>query len=129
MAIFALVGLGEDLDRHRYQIVQSKRPFDSYDLRWEGRRRVGEGSHCTALEQVTQRVLDTYTVRTRVRMHAYGYTFIARYAHDSTVTDRTRQFRSPGGRHGVCTACVQACSQSPDWQTLATFIMLSVSLL
>ena len=30
MAVFASVGLGEDLDRHRYQIVQSKRPFDSY---------------------------------------------------------------------------------------------------
>ena len=88
VAIFALVGLGEDLDRHRYQIVQSKRPFDSYSLRWEGRRRVGEGIHCTALEQVTRKVLDAYTVRTRVRVHAYGYTFIARYAHDSTVTVR-----------------------------------------
>ena len=88
MAIFALVGLGEDLDRHRYQIVQSKRPFDSYSLRWEGRRRVGEGIHCTALEQVTRKILDAYTVRTRVRVHAYGYTFIARYAHDSTVTVR-----------------------------------------
>ena len=75
-------------------IVQSKRPFDSSNLRWEGegrRERVGEGSHCAALiklEQVTQRVLDAYTVRTRVRVHAYGYTFIARYAHDSTVTVR-----------------------------------------
>ena len=69
-------------------IVQSKRPFDSYSLRWEGRRRVGEGIHCTALEQVTRKVLDAYTVRTRVRVHAYGYTFIARYAHDSTVTVR-----------------------------------------
>ena len=71
-----------------HQIVQSKRPFDSYSLRWEGRRRVGEGIHCTALEQVTRKVLDAYTVRTRVRVHAYGYTFIARYAHDSTVTVR-----------------------------------------
>ena len=69
-------------------IVQSKRPFDSYSLQWEGRRRVGEGIHCTALEQVTRKVLDAYTVRTRVRVHAYGYTFIARYAHDSTVTVR-----------------------------------------
>ena len=41
-----------------------------------------------ALEQVTRKVLDAYTVRTRVRVHAYGYTFIARYAHDSTVTVR-----------------------------------------
>ena len=68
--------------------VRSERPTDSSDLQWEGRRKDGEGSHSTAPEQVTQKVLDAYTVRTRVRVHAYGYTFIARYAHDSTVTVR-----------------------------------------
>ena len=76
---------------HSIQIVQSKRPFDSYSLRWEGRRRVGEGIHCTALEQVTRKILDAYTVRTHVRLHAaYGYTFIAQYAHDSTADMQER---------------------------------------
>ena len=95
---------------HSSQIVQSKRPFDSYYLQWEGRRRVGEGIHCTALEQVTRKVLDAYTVRTRVRVHAYGYTFIARYAHDSTVTVRgssvhllavAMAFAPPASKHAL----------------------------
>jgi len=64
----------------------ARKLFGRADSDW--RRRVGEGIHCTALEQVTRKVLDAYTVRTRVRVHAYGYTFIARYAHDSTVTVR-----------------------------------------
>ena len=57
-------------------------------------------------------VLDAYTVRTHVSacsMHAYGYTFIARYAHDSTVTVRgssvhlavAMAFAPPASKHAL----------------------------
>ena len=85
----------------------ARKLFGRADSDW--RRRVGEGIHCTALEQVTRKVLDAYTVRTRVRVHAYGYTFIARYAHDSTVTVRgssvhlavAMAFAPPASKHAA----------------------------
>ena len=84
-------------------------PFSKEKSALTGCPPLDQGSHCTALEQVTRKVLDAYTVRTRVRLHAYGHTFIARYAHDSTVTVRgssvqlavAMAFAPPASKHAL----------------------------